>query len=71
MIGRNRSARNTHTRFYSGSVAEAGARNPYRGRPVLAKLWQEGAARMLRVRIETGLAMQRWRNSGHAQRTIP
>lgn len=48
--------------LYSGSLAEPGDRNPYAGRSlVLAKLWMRGYTRMLRVRIETGPAMQRYR----------
>lgn len=46
--------------LYSGSLAEPGDRNPYScGEPlILAKLWMHGYIRMLRVRIETGPAMQ-------------
>jgi hypothetical protein len=48
--------------LYEGSLAEPGDRNPYSGgRLVLAKLWMRGYERMLRVRIETGPAMQRYR----------
>ncbi|WP_242656958.1 ribosome modulation factor [Mycobacterium lehmannii] len=48
--------------LYSGSVADPGDRNPYAGGDslVLAKLWMRGYMRMLRVRIETGPAMQRY-----------
>lgn len=46
--------------LYSGSLAEPGDRNPYAGRSlVLAKLWMRGYMRMLRVRVETGPALQR------------
>ena len=45
--------------LYSGSLAEPGDRNPYSGQSlVLAQLWMRGYTRMLRVRIETGPAMQ-------------
>lgn len=45
--------------LYEGSLADPGDRNPYAGRsPVLAKLWLAGYRRMLRVRIDTGPAMQ-------------
>lgn len=48
--------------LYSGSVAEPGAVNPYRGESlVLAQLWLTGYMRMLRVRIENGPAMARYR----------
>ncbi|HKO53601.1 MAG TPA: hypothetical protein VJV79_38095 [Polyangiaceae bacterium] len=48
--------------LYSGSLAEPGDANPYRDRSlVLAKLWMRGYRRMLSVRIETGPAMQRYR----------
>lgn len=48
--------------LYSGSVADPGDRNPYSGESlVLAKLWMRGYMRMLRVRIETGPAMQIYR----------
>ncbi|MGV0740322.1 hypothetical protein ABQF35_28585 [Mycobacterium syngnathidarum] len=48
--------------LYEGSLAEPGERNPYAGRSlVLAKLWMRGYMRMLRVTIETGPAMQRYR----------
>lgn len=49
--------------LYSGSVAEPGDRNPYAGGEslVLPQLWMRGYMRMLRVRIETGPAMQRYR----------
>jgi hypothetical protein len=48
--------------LYEGSLAEPGDRNPYAGRSlVLAQLWRRGYMRMLRVRIETGPAMQRYR----------
>jgi len=47
--------------LYEGSLAEPGARNPYNGRSlVLAKLWMRGYMRMMRVRIETGPAMQKY-----------
>ena len=48
--------------LYEGSLAEPGDGNPYAGRSlVLAKLWRRGYMRMLRVRIETGPAMARYR----------
>ncbi|WP_024445384.1 hypothetical protein [Mycolicibacterium iranicum] len=49
--------------LYSGSLAEPGDRNPYAGGEslVLPKLWANGYQRMLRVRIETGPAMQAYR----------
>jgi hypothetical protein len=48
--------------LYEGSLAEPGDRNPYAGESmVLAKLWMRGYRRMMRVRIETGPAMQRYR----------
>ncbi|SDE92507.1 hypothetical protein SAMN04488581_5029 [Mycolicibacterium neoaurum] len=48
--------------LYSGSLADPGDRNPYNGKSlVLAQLWMRGYMRMLRVRIETGPAMQRYR----------
>ncbi|OBK56317.1 hypothetical protein A5656_19660 [Mycobacterium gordonae] len=47
--------------LYSGSLAEPGSRNPYRGESlVLAQLWMRGYMRMLRVRVDTGPAMQRY-----------
>lgn len=50
--------------LYSGSLAEPGDRNPYAGRSqVLAQLWMRGYMRMLRVRIETGPAMQKYRQA--------
>jgi hypothetical protein len=53
--------------LYSGSVAEPGDRNPYAGESlVLAKLWMRGYQRMLRVRIDTGPAMQRYRGTKSA-----
>ncbi|WP_193043162.1 ribosome modulation factor [Mycolicibacterium baixiangningiae] len=49
--------------LYSGSVAEPGDRNPYADGEslVLPKLWMSGYRRMVRVRIETGPAMQAYR----------
>ena len=45
--------------LYSGSVAEPGDRNPYPEESLaLFKLWARGYRRMMRVRIETGPAMQ-------------
>ncbi|OBF05341.1 hypothetical protein [Mycobacterium sp. 852002-10029_SCH5224772] len=45
--------------LYAGALAEPGDRNPYSGRSlVLAKLWQRGYARNLRVRINSGPGMQ-------------
>ncbi|WP_165663058.1 ribosome modulation factor [Mycobacteroides abscessus] len=51
--------------LYSGSVADPGDRNPYAGGDslVLPKLWMRGYQRMLRVRIETGPAMARYRGA--------
>ncbi len=47
--------------LYEGSLAEPGDRNPYGGRSlVLAKLWMRGYRRMLRVRINSGPAMQKY-----------
>lgn len=48
--------------LYSGSLADPGDRNPYAGSEslVLPKLWLRGYMRMLRVRVETGPAMQRY-----------
>jgi hypothetical protein len=55
--------------LYEGSLAEPGDRNPYAGRSlVLAKLWMRGYMRMLRVRIDTGPAMVRYRAA--ARRTM-
>lgn len=55
--------------LYAGSLAEVGDRNPYAGQSlVLAKLWMRGYMRMLRVRIETGPAMQRYRAARRAAR---
>lgn len=45
--------------LFSGSVADPGDCNPYAGRSLaLAKLWMLGYMRMLRVRVDTGPAMQ-------------
>lgn len=51
--------------LYSGSLAEPGDPNPYDGGEslVLPKLWTNGYMRMLRVRVETGPAMQTYRAS--------
>lgn len=51
--------------LYSGSLAEPGDRNPYAGGEslVLPQLWMRGYQRMLRVRIETGPAMARYRQA--------
>ncbi len=50
--------------LYSGSLAEPGDPNPYAGQSlVLAQLWIRGYMRMLRVRIETGPAMQKYRQA--------
>lgn len=47
--------------LYEGSLAEPGDRNPYAGESlVLAALWMRGYMRMLRVRVESGPAMQRY-----------
>ncbi|NVN52249.1 hypothetical protein [Mycolicibacterium hippocampi] len=54
--------------LYSGSLAEPGDRNPYAGQSlVLAKLWMRGYMRMLRVRIDTGPAMQTYRRARAAR----
>jgi hypothetical protein len=47
--------------LYSGSLAEPGDRNPYVNGSVVAKLWMRGYTRMMRVRIDTGPAMARFR----------
>lgn len=48
--------------LYEGSLADVGDPNPYAGRsPTLAKLWMRGYLRMLRVRVNTGPAMARYR----------
>lgn len=49
--------------LYSGSVADPGDRNPYAGDEslLLARLWMRSYVRMMRVRIETGPAMARYR----------
>jgi hypothetical protein len=45
--------------LYEGSLADVGEPNPYAGRSlILAKLWMRGYRRMLRVRINSGPAMQ-------------
>lgn len=46
--------------LYSGTLADPGDRNPYAGGEslVLPQLWMRGYMRMLRVRIQTGPAMQ-------------
>jgi hypothetical protein len=50
--------------LYSGASADPGDANPYAGQSlVLAKLWMRGYQRMLRVRIETGPAMERHRGN--------
>lgn len=48
--------------LYCGSLAEPGDPTPYaEGESlVLPKLWMRGYRRMLRVRVETGPAMQRY-----------
>ena len=47
--------------LYEGSLADVGDANPYSGQSlVLAKLWMRGYMRMLRVRIDTGPARQRY-----------
>jgi hypothetical protein len=46
--------------LYEGYLADVGDTNPYAGRSlVLAKLWLRGYRHMLRVRINSGPAMQR------------
>ncbi|MGK2880429.1 MAG: ribosome modulation factor [Mycobacterium sp.] len=47
--------------FYEGCLADPGDRNPYAGESLLAQLWMRGYMRMLRVRIDTGPAMRRYR----------
>lgn len=48
--------------LYEGSLADPGDRNPYAGQSsLLARLWMHGYMRMMRVRIETGPAMRRYR----------
>ncbi|QQW36887.1 ribosome modulation factor [Mycobacterium marinum] len=51
--------------LYSGRLADPGDRNPYAGGDslVLPQLWMRGYMRMLRVRIETGPAMARYREA--------
>jgi hypothetical protein len=51
--------------LYSGSLAEPGDRNPYAGSEslVLPRLWLRGYQRMMRVRIESGPAMQAYRGA--------
>lgn len=45
--------------LYEGSLADVGDPNPYAGRSlVLAKLWIRGYRGMLRVRVNSGPAMQ-------------
>lgn len=48
--------------LYTGSLAEPGDPNPYAASDslVLPKLWLTGYRRMLKVRIDTGPAMQRY-----------
>ncbi|MFN8090501.1 MAG: hypothetical protein U0R81_16315 [Mycobacterium sp.] len=47
--------------LYEGSLADVGDPNPYNGKSLaLAQLWMRGYRRMLRVRIETGPAMQEY-----------
>ncbi|MEE2853501.1 MAG: hypothetical protein VX424_12730 [Actinomycetota bacterium] len=47
--------------LYEGSLAQPGDHNPYAGRSlVLAKLWMRGYRRMLRVRVDSGPAMQNY-----------
>ena len=58
--------------LYEGSLAEPGDRNPYAGRSlVLAKLWMRGYMRMLRVRVDTGPAMQAHRAARAAAEHSP
>ncbi|KUI40105.1 hypothetical protein [Mycobacterium sp. GA-2829] len=45
--------------LYEGSLAEPGDENPYPEESLaLSRLWMRGYQRMLRVRIQTGPAMQ-------------
>ncbi|GFG49010.1 hypothetical protein CQY20_30240 [Mycolicibacterium agri] len=47
--------------LYEGSLADVGDRNPYAGQSlVLAQLWMRGYMRMLRVRVNTGPAKQKY-----------
>ncbi|MCK0175475.1 MULTISPECIES: hypothetical protein [Mycobacteriaceae] len=59
--------------LYSGSLAEPGDSNPYAGGDslVLPQLWMRGYLRMLRVRIETGPAMQTYRSARAAEGDSP
>lgn len=58
--------------LYSGSLADPGDRNLYNGESVvLAKLWMRGYRRMLRVRIETGPAMQAYLRARVATGDVP
>ncbi|WP_233461619.1 ribosome modulation factor [Mycobacterium intracellulare] len=55
--------------LYSGSLAEPGDQNPYAGQSLaLASLWMRGYRRMLRVRIDGGLAMRRYRGDERTRR---
>lgn len=57
--------------LFEGSLADPGDRNPYSGQSIaLAQLWMRGYMRMLRVRIDTGPAMQRYR-AARAERDRP
>lgn len=58
--------------LYEGSLADVGDANPYAGRsPVLAKLWMRGYLRMLRRRVESSLAMQRYRKAAASGKEPP
>ncbi|GAT09755.1 hypothetical protein H7I77_12415 [Mycolicibacterium novocastrense] len=58
--------------LYSGSVADPGDRSPYSGQSLgRAQLWMRGYMRMLRVRIETGPAMARYRAARVAAEHLP
>lgn len=58
--------------LYEGSLAEPGDQNPYAGRSlVLAKLWMRGYLRMLRLRVESSLAMQRYRKAAASGKEPP
>lgn len=50
--------------LYAGALADVGDRNPYAGTSlVLAKLWMRGYRTSLAARIESGPAMQRYREA--------
>jgi hypothetical protein len=58
--------------LYEGSLADPGDCNPYAGRSlVLATLWTRGYRRMLRVRVDSGPAMQRYLKARAASNRAP